>query len=132
MNWVLDTNVLIQLARRHPRSVVDRYVTVPLETLAVSSVSVAELWYGAAADVQPEARRAKLDRLVAPLRVLDLDRHAAEIAGALRHALRHAPIGPHDVFIAATALAHGYGVVTANVREFARVPGLAVEDWTAA
>ena len=116
--------------------VVGRFTAVPLATLAVSSVSVAELWYGAAGDVQPDARRAKLERLLAPLPILDLDRRAAEIAGqlrhTLRHTLRHGPIGPHDVFIAATALAHGYGVVTANVREFSRVPGLAIEDWTAA
>jgi len=62
---------------------------------------------------------------------VDVDRPAGERAGELRYALRHAPIGERDLFIAATALAHGYGVVTANVREFSRVPGLAVEDWTA-
>ncbi|GJG85752.1 ribonuclease VapC [Gemmatimonadetes bacterium T265] len=132
MNWVLDTNVLIHLARRHPTSVVARYTAVPVERLAVSSVSVAELWYGAAGDARPEARRAKLDHLLAPLRVPDLDRRAAEIAGQLRYTLRHAPVGQNDVYIAATALAHGCGVVTANVREFSRVPGPAVEDWTAA
>lgn len=132
MNWVLDTNVLIHLARRYPTSVVARYTSVPIEQLAVSSVSIAELWYGAAGDVRPEARRAKLNQLLAPLRVLNLDRRVAEVAGELRHALRRSPIGQNDVYIAATALAHGCGVVTANVREFARVPGLAVEDWTAA
>ncbi len=54
------------------------------------------------------------------------------IAGELRHARRRAPIGQNDLHIVATALANGRAMVTANVREFARVPGLAVEDWTAA
>lgn len=132
MTWLLDTNVLVHIGRGQPRAVVARYrATLPGET-AVSSVTVAELWYGVARDADPEVRRAKWETVLLPLRVVDFDRAAAEVHGRLRHELRHAPIGDRDLYIAATAVAHGYTVVTANVREFARVPGLAVEDWTAA
>ncbi len=131
MNWLLDTNVVIHLGNGRPRSVAARYDTTGPLTLAVSTVTIAELWYGGARDANPEARRARWERVLAPLRVLDFDRRAAVIAGGLRHALRHAPIGQNDLHIAATALANGCGVVTANVREFSRVAGLAAEDWTA-
>ena len=131
MRWLLDTNVGIHIVRGYPAAVALWYDLVPKAELGVASVTVAELWHGAAADANPPARRARWMHFLDPLAVVPFDRRAAEIAGDLRHALRHTPIGGSDLFIAATALANGCGVVTANVREFARVPGLAVEDWTA-
>ena len=135
MTWLLDTNVLIALARARPSAVDERVLArfraTPLAEMSVSSVTVAELWYGAVNSADPARRLAVWRRLLDQLTVAGLDRRGGEIAGRLRHALRHAPIGERDLFIAATALAHGCGVVTANVREFSRVPGLAVEDWTA-
>ena len=132
MRWLLDTNVVIQVVRGYPTVVTRRYKQQPTTDLGVATVTVAELWHGAAKDADPSARRARWERFLESLAVVPFDRRAAELAGDLKHALRHTPIGGSDLFIAATALANGCGVVTANVREFARVPGLAVEDWTSA
>ena len=75
----------------------------------------------------PNARA--LEAVPRAIGVLAFDREAAEVHGDLRHALRHNPIGERDLLLASIAFARGLTVVTANVREFRRVPGLAVEDW---
>ena len=74
-----------------------------------------------------------IEQLLALVPSLPLTRPIANRAGELRSDLSAAgtPIGPYDLLIAATALEHGAILVTNNVREFARVPGLAVEDWLA-
>jgi tRNA(fMet)-specific endonuclease VapC len=99
------------------------------EQLVISTVTIAELWYGVARSDDPDRRRGLWSRLLAPFEVLAFDRAAAEVHGGLCFALRHHPIGERDLLIAAIALAHDLAVVTANTREFRRVPGLRVEDW---
>lgn len=74
-----------------------------------------------------------MDRFVARFVNLPFDPPAAKEYGRLRLALERAgtPIGPNDLMIASIALAHGLVLVTHNVPEFARVPGLRIEDWEA-
>ena len=92
----------------------------------------AELFYGAYRSNQREKVLAVLERFLAPLAVAPLgDAEAlalAQICAALES--RGQPIGCADMVIAATALAHGAILVTANTREFHRVAGLRIEDWT--
>jgi tRNA(fMet)-specific endonuclease VapC len=97
----------------------------------VSTITCAELWYGAAKSRQPQRSRAEQDALLLPFRILDFDGAAADRYASLRAHLARAgkPIGDRDLMIAATALANRMGVVTNNTREFVRVPGLRVEDW---
>ena len=75
-----------------------------------------------------------MESLLRPLRILPFDEKSARAAGLLRVMLqkRGTSIGNGDRLIAATAIAHDASVVTSNVREFQRVPGLIVEDWRAA
>ena len=130
MIWLLDTNVLIHAARNRPRSVAARLKAASPDDLAVSSVSIAELWYGAGKSPQPERKRAAWARFLEPFEVLSFDRAAGVEHARLRYALRHRPIGERDLLIAAIALVNGLAVVTSNVAEFNRVPGLRVEDWS--
>jgi tRNA(fMet)-specific endonuclease VapC len=94
-----------------------------------------ELRYGAAKSANRlRASRHIAEFLSGPVQVLDFEAHDAEEAGDIRAALERAatPIGPYDVLIAAQARRRGAMLVTANRREFARVPRLKTEDWTAA
>ena len=129
MIWLLDTNVLIHAQRGEPAKVGERLARVSPDDLAVSAVSIAELWYGAAKHSDPARKRRLWTQFLAPYGVLAFDRAAAELHGDLRHALRHQPIGERDLFQAAIGLAHDLTLVTANVDEFRRVPGLRVENW---
>lgn len=127
--WLLDTNVLIEAQRGYPESVGRRLSETAPEDVAVSAITVAELWYGCNRSPHPDRKRALWSRFLGPFDVLPFDRAAAECHGDLRYQLRHHPIGERDLLIAAIAISNGIGIVTANRREFERVPGLAVEGW---
>lgn len=99
----------------------------------VSSVAVFELWYGVAKSSHPEANRQRLGIFLAgPIEVVVFDDEDAETAGRIRAALEvHGkPIGAYDLLIAGQALRRKLILVTANVAEFARIKGLAWQDWS--
>lgn len=136
MNYLLDTNAVIALLKNQPTGVRTRLRRVASRgaAIAISSVVLYELWYGVA---RSERRRENADRLrvflSGSINVMPFDEEDAMTAGDLRAALETAgkPIGPYDLLIAAQALRGGATLVTANVSEFTRVPGLAWQDWTA-
>lgn len=99
--------------------------------IGISVITWAELRHGAANSSDPNRSLAKLDLFVAPIRVLDFDRRAAEFAGSVRATLqrRGRPIGDMDTLIAAHALSRDLVLVSNNLREFARVDGLRTENW---
>lgn len=130
MIWLLDTNVLIDAVRGRVPHLRKRLEQTAPDDLAVSSITVAELWYGAEKGSDPKRKRAAWSAVLEPFEVLPFDRPAAEIHGRIRHAVRKHPIGERDLLIAAIALANDLVVVTHNVKEYSRVNGLEVEDWT--
>lgn len=130
MTWLLDTDMVIRAIRGWPVNVRERVDQTDPTAVVVSAVTIAELWFGAHRYENPERRRAVFDAFLEPYEILSFDRGAAEVHGDLRFLLRHAPIGERDLLIASIALTHGMTVVTNNVREFNRVPGLSVEDWS--
>jgi tRNA(fMet)-specific endonuclease VapC len=97
----------------------------------VTIITVAELWFGARKSARPAVTRREMDGFLEPFEVLPFDREAAEAYARSRLALERMgrPIGERDLLIASIALARGLTVVTHNVSEFARVPGLTAEDW---
>ena len=129
---MLDTNVCIHLIRRRPSAVLRRFEEYEVGEVGVSSVTAAELRYGAEKSAAVEQNREALSRFLLPLEVLDFGDEAAAAYGRVRAALEKAgtPIGPLDNLIAAHAVGLGVTLVTNNTREFSRVPGLEVEDWT--
>jgi len=99
----------------------------------VSSVTVSELEYRVAKSAATKKNQAALDKFLMPLEVIAYDETAARDYGAIRAQLekKGTPIGSMDLMIAAHALSLGLTVVTNNVREFKRVLGLKIVDWTA-
>jgi len=136
MSYLLDTDAFITLFKNHPRGVRNRLRRVLSRSvsIAVSTVVLYELWHGVA---RRQRRRENAERLRVFLSgnvdIVPFDEVDAAFAGDLRPALETAgtPIGPYDVLIAAQALRSRTTLVTANVSEFARVPGLVWQDWTA-
>jgi tRNA(fMet)-specific endonuclease VapC len=128
--WLVDTNTLIHAVRGRPAQVREELRRRPPSAIAVSAITIAELWYGAEKHSNASAKRAAWASALEPYEVLSFDRAAAEHHARLRYALRHAPIGERDLFIAAIAIARRLIVVTQNTGEFGRVPDLVIQDWT--
>lgn len=128
--YLLDTNVVSDLVRNPQGEVAARISEVGEEAVCTSIVVASELRFGAAKSGSLRLRR-QLDAILAALTVLPLespaDEHYAEIRAVLEST--GTPIGPNDLLIAAHARALGLTVVTANLKEFSRVPGLVVENW---
>lgn len=131
---LLDTNVCIHIIRRRPQAVLRGFEAYGIGEVGVSSVTVAELRYGAEKSSRPEQNLEALGRFLLPLEVLAFGQEAAASYGRVRAALERAgtPIGPLDTLIAAHAVSVGVPLVTNYTREFERVPDLEVEDWTGA
>ena len=132
MKWLLDTNVCIAVIRRRPESALRRLRGKQVGQVGLSTITLAELEFGAAKSQQPAKARAALREFLLPLEVVTFDEAAADAYGTVRAAMekKGRPIGPLDTLIAAHALALGTVLVTNNTREFRRVPGLSVEDWS--
>lgn len=132
MKYLLDTNIVIGLSKGRPE-VRTRLAHLPAQNLLLSPVVLCELEFGIAKSQRPEANRAALALLVANLPVPDFNAEVAVHYGRIRAQLEAVgqPIGPNDLLIAAHALSIGATLVTDNVREFSRVPGLVVENWLA-
>lgn len=128
MPVVLDTDVVIDVLRGRA-GVLRRLATVSPDDVGVTTMSVAELRYGALGSSDAERNVAEVERFLAQVRVLPFGRRSAAIHARLRWQLRGAPIGPYDLVIAATTLAHGATLVSGNEREFSRIAELAVESW---
>jgi tRNA(fMet)-specific endonuclease VapC len=132
MKRLLDTNICVYLINRDPPQVLARLQTLPSRDIVLSSLTVAELAWGVAKS-RSERNREALAAFIASFQVIVFDLDAAFIYGDVRADLhrRGTPIGPIDMLIAAHALALDVTLVTNNEREFKRVPGLRVENWTA-
>jgi tRNA(fMet)-specific endonuclease VapC len=128
--YLLDTNIISDLVRRPRGPVADRISEVGEEAVCASIVVAAELRYGAAKSGSSRLAE-RVELLLSALEILPLespvDHHYAEI----RHHLAEqgTPIGPNDLLIAAHAIASDLTLVTANTREFGRVPSLRIENW---
>ena len=130
----LDTNAVI-VSVNDPKSRVRARFDQTARSgmpLAVSSIVLFELWYGIAKSRHRQYNIETLTGFLAgPIQVLSFDADDAREAGDIRAALARTgtPIGPYDILIAAQARRRGAVLVTTNTGEFARVPGLRIEDW---
>jgi tRNA(fMet)-specific endonuclease VapC len=128
--FLLDTNTLIYFFKGLGR-VADRLLATAPSQTAISAVSVYELDVGIAKSTSPAKRRKQLAAFLDAANLVAFGRLEAAAAADVRAAMetRGTPLGPLDTLLAGTARAHGAVVVTRNVREFRRVPGLQVVDW---
>lgn len=130
LRYLLDTNILSDLIRHPQNNVAQRIAAVGEETVCISIVVAAELRFGAAKSASRKLAE-RVDLILSALEILPLEAPADHHYGEIRHHLTRqgTPIGPNDLLIAAHARSLGLTVVTANGREFSRVPGLKVENW---
>jgi tRNA(fMet)-specific endonuclease VapC len=131
----LDTNVAIALLNDRPAQVREKFEAARAAgtPFSMSMIVYYELMYGAAASRRRKANEDKIAVLIASGRIALLPFEAADAgeAAEIRSELKRVgrPIGPYDVLIAAQARRAGTTLVTANAREFERVPGLVVVNW---
>ena len=138
MSHMLDTDTCIYLMTDRDtlkqQNILAKLESIdPGEPVYLSSIVVSELSYGAQKGRWRKANMALLQNFLMDFQVAPFDERAAHACGEIRAELekKGKPIGPMDTLIAAHAASLGMTVVTHNVREFSRVPGLKVEDWTA-
>ncbi|WP_442110091.1 type II toxin-antitoxin system tRNA(fMet)-specific endonuclease VapC [Pseudomonas sp. NUPR-001] len=130
LKYMLDTNICIFTLKNKPHEVREAFNRRHGQ-LCISTITLMELIYGAEKSAAPERNLSVVEGFAARLEVLNYDSHAAAHSGQLRAELAKAgtPIGPYDQMIAGHARSLGLVLVSNNVREFLRVPGLRVEDW---
>ena len=131
--FLIETSTCVSILRRRLPQVAERLSTLSPDDLAISAISVAELYRGVAQSTLGETELRRVRELLGVLSVLDFGTNAAISYGAVRSVLERTGhvIGELDMLIAGHALSVGATVVTHNTREFRRVPGLDVEDWGA-
>mgnify|MGYP001575435396 CR=1 FL=1 len=129
--FLLDTNIVIFALRRRPGPLRDK-LRNEAGRMAVSSITVSELAYGTEHSSDVTGNRHAVEQFLALTVVLPFDAAAAQHAGEIRAKLTTAGqmIGGYDVLIAGHARSAGLALVTNNTREFTRVPGLEILDWT--
>lgn len=131
MRFLLDTNICIYLLKNDPPHVRQRIKNLQFGDLTVSSITLAEMYFGAAKSNNPNKNLQTLRGFLGAIICLPFDERCAYLFGALRADLekRGTPIGPYDMLIAAQALSTKSILVTNNLREFQHVPGLIVQNW---
>ena len=131
LRYMLDTDTCIRAMRAVATSTLAGRFNRHAEQVCISSVVLAELHYGAENSQRIVDNLVRIEKFTTRLQsVLDFDAAAAADFGRIRVALRKTPIGPIDTLIAAHARSRDLIIVTSNVGEFGRVPGLGVEGWT--
>lgn len=128
--YMLDTNTCVEVLKADATSTLAGRFNRHAEQICISSLVLAELHFGAENSRRVAENLNGIENFVARLSaVLDFDAAAAADFGRIKVVLRKTPIGPLDTLIAAHALSRDLIIVTANIGEFSRVPGLALENW---
>lgn len=129
--YILDTNICSYFMHNQFPNLTTKLFSHNPDELAISSVTVFELEYGAGKRNWGKNMRQKMAMFLAPFTVLPFTVDDAVAAGNIRCTLEKLDesIGPYDTMIAAQGISNGYTVITHNFREFIRIPGLRVEDW---
>lgn len=131
MQYLLDTNICIYLIKQKPFRVLERFSTLSLSDIGISSITVAELEYGVYKSQYQEKNQAALMQFLIPLEIVEFDQAAATTYGSIRSDLesRGLIIGAMDMLIAAHALSLKVTLVSNNLREFSRITNLSLENW---
>ena len=132
MTYMLDTNICIYAMKNRPEKVLQRLKDELDNGICISSITLAELEYGMKHSSDPAKNGVALLRFLLPMSVLPFGPTAASEYGEIRAYLQRkgTHIGPLDILIAGHAKAENLVLVTNNVREFERVPGFHLENWT--
>jgi len=127
--YMLDTNMCIYLMKNQPEEVARRFAQCYVGDVVMSSITYAELEYGVAVAADPDQERMNLANLVEDIQVVPFDAPAGVAYGRIRLATRDIKKDALDKLIAAQALSLNVIVVTNNEKDFARYPGVSIENW---
>ena len=127
--YMLDTNMCIYLMKHQPEEVARHFAQCYVGEVVMSAITYAELEYGVVVSADPERERANLAALVEDIPVVAFDAPASVAYGLIRQATRENKKDALDKLIAAHAVALGVTVVTNNMKDFAKYPGVMAENW---
>lgn len=132
MRFMLDTNTCIYLIKQKPPKVLEHFKAHSVGEIGISSITLAELEYGVEKSQHVQRNKLALHEFILPLEVVPFEEKAAEAYGTVRSSLERNGmlIGSMDMLIGAHALSLGMTLVTNNTREFKRIKGLKVVDWS--
>ena len=133
LKYLLDTNIVIYVIKRRPLEVMGVF-NANAGRMAISAITLSELFHGAEKSAKVQQNLAVVEEFSSLLEVLPYTAKASQHYGAIRSELEKSgrPIGVNDLHIAAHARSEGLTLVTNNLGEFERVPGLLLENWVAA
>ncbi|MCT8333970.1 type II toxin-antitoxin system VapC family toxin [Leptospira sp. 85282-16] len=129
--YLIDTNICIYFIKNNPKSVVQKIQSIQPYQIKISSITVAELEYGAVKSQFPERNRMTLIKFLSAFDIIPFTDSDAEVYGYIRSALERNGkiIRPYDIQIAAQAISRNLILVSNNTKEFTRVPNLKLENW---
>jgi tRNA(fMet)-specific endonuclease VapC len=130
LTYMLDTNICIYVIKNYPPNLLEKFNALA-QQLCISSITLGELHYGAEKSARRVDNLTAIQHFAARLDVLAFEAKAAAHYGQVRAELERAgaPCGPHDMQIDGHAGSEGMIVVTNNMREFSRMPGIRAENW---
>ncbi|MFZ5763255.1 MAG: type II toxin-antitoxin system VapC family toxin [Thermodesulfobacteriota bacterium] len=133
--YLFDTDIITNIFKKHPApGLLARLAAIPRGQQHISTITIAEIVYGACKSDRPAHHLRNLQEILLPaVNILGFDSKAAFVCGRLRAELEKTgtPLALADLEIAAIALANQLVLVTGNTRHFGRIPNLTVENWLA-
>lgn len=129
--YLLDTNICIYTIKKRPESVVRMVKSCHNEEICISSITIMEMEYGLQKSKAAASSRKALIDFLLPFKIIDFSAADAYEYGKIRAFLesKGMPVGPYDLQIAAQAISRNLILVTNNLKEFERIPGLKTENW---
>lgn len=131
MKYLIDTNICIYIMNTHPPEVLQKFKSIGVGEVGISSITVSELHYGASKSIHIKKNIQRLDEFLSPFEILSYDDNASRCYGKIRSKLEKKGkiIGPLDMLIAAHALSKKLILISNNIKEFNRIRSLQVENW---
>ena len=131
MKYLLDTDICSYIIRKRPKSVIDKFKSIPLGDIGISVITVCEFESGIPGSSNPEKLRSAIDTFLSPFSIVEYHQSDAQAFGKVDHYLQSKgiPIGDMDTLIASQAISRGLILITNNVKHYSRVPGLIYEAW---
>ena len=131
MKYILDTNICIYIIKERPEKVINKFHTLDVGDICISSITLAELEYGVEKSQYTERNRLALAGFLSSIEILSFSDKAAESYGRIRTNLERQGniIGAYDLMIGAHALSENLILVTNNTKEFQRINNLSLENW---
>lgn len=132
MKYHLDTNIIIYALKGTYKEIENHFRSIPFESIVIPRIVIAEIEYGAKKSKNYKQTIEKYNEFINHFEIIDFDEKASRKFGDIRWTLEQEgkQIGPYDLIIASTVLANEGVLVTHNTKEFERIKGLKIEDWT--